>query len=109
MPYLKFAFANGPSYSKHRSNCSNERISMETMIDRENVEFSAPATVPLNAETHGGEDVVVYAIGSYAHLFTGSMEQHEIPHFMAYAGCIGDGLTACDQELEQKDERANIT
>lgn len=104
MPYLKFAFANGPGYKKHRSNSSNERVSMETMADREDIEFRAPAMVPLKSETHGGEDVAIYAIGPYAHLFTGSMEENEIPHFMAYAGCIGSGLTACDDDSEQPEE-----
>lgn len=104
MPYLKFAFANGPGYSKHRSNLTNERISMDNMTDREHIDFLAPAMVPLASETHGGEDVVIYANGPYAHLFTGSMEENEIPHFMAYAGCIGSGLTACDIDPEQPEE-----
>lgn len=48
-----------------------------------------PTTVPLDEETHGGDDVGVYAIGPYAHLFTGVYEQHFIAHAMMYATCLG--------------------
>lgn len=54
-----------------------------------------PATVPLSSETHGGDDVGIFAIGPYSHLFTGVLEQNVIPHLMAYASCVGDGYTAC--------------
>ncbi|CAF4356811.1 unnamed protein product, partial [Rotaria magnacalcarata] len=40
-------------------------------------------------ETHGGEDVPVYARGPWSHLFIGTMEQHTIAHKMAYAACWG--------------------
>lgn len=48
------------------------------------------------SETHAGDDVGVFASGPWANLFTGVLEQNVIPHFMAYAACIGNGLTACD-------------
>lgn len=37
----------------------------------------------------------VFALGPWSHLFTGVFEQNLIPHVMAYASCIGDGMTAC--------------
>jgi len=46
--------------------------------------------VPLKSETHGGEDVAVYATGPMSHLFTGVNEQHYLAHAVAYAACIGD-------------------
>ena len=46
--------------------------------------------VPLRYETHGGEDVAVYASGPMSHLFTGVNEQHYLAHAIAYAACIGD-------------------
>lgn len=52
------------------------------------------AMAPISSETHGGDDVLIYAKGShapYAHLFTGVHQQSFIPHALAYAGCIGDG------------------
>lgn len=57
-----------------------------------------PATAPLDSETHSGEEVGIFASGPWAHLFTGVLEQNVIPHAMAFASCVGDGLTACDDE-----------
>lgn len=54
----------------------------------------------MDYETHGGEDVAIYARGPYSHLFSGVLEQNTIPHFMAFASCIGDGLTACNRRSD---------
>jgi hypothetical protein len=43
----------------------------------------------LTSESHGGEDVPVFAQGPWSHLFIGTMEQHTIAHKMAYAACVG--------------------
>ncbi len=43
----------------------------------------------MRSETHGGEDVAIYARGPMGHLFEGTVEQSYIPHAMAYAACIG--------------------
>lgn len=56
------------------------------------------AAVPLDAETHGGEDVAIYAKGPMAHLFHGIKEQHYIAHVMAYAACLHP-YTDCPPEL----------
>lgn len=48
-----------------------------------------PAMVPVESETHGGEDVGVYASGPWSHLFVGNYEQNVIPVAMAYAARIG--------------------
>lgn len=41
--------------------------------------------VPTGGETHGGEDVGVWAAGPYAHLLHGTIEQHVIFHLMDYS------------------------
>jgi alkaline phosphatase len=41
------------------------------------------AIIPLNSETHGAEDVAIFAYGPQAHLFHGIMEQNVIYHVMA--------------------------
>lgn len=46
-------------------------------------------------ETHGGEDVAVFAKGPLAHLLHGVHEQNYIPHVMAYAACIGQNREHC--------------
>ncbi len=43
----------------------------------------------LDKETHGAEDVAIYANGPMSHLFEGTVEQSFIPHAMAYSACIG--------------------
>ena len=40
---------------------------------------------PLGSETHGGEDVGVYASGPGAHLIGGAVEQSYLFHVMAHA------------------------
>lgn len=45
--------------------------------------------VPMDDETHGGDDVGVYASGPWSHLFIGNYEQSSIPVAMAYAAQIG--------------------
>ena len=57
-----------------------------------------PGTLPRSEETHGGDDVGIWAVGPWAHLYQGSLEQHVIPHIMAYASCIGPGLKSCDDK-----------
>lgn len=60
-----------------------------------------PSYVKSNDGHHSGEDVGVFASGPFDHLFTGVLEQNAIPHLMAYAACIGDGLTMCDDNVEE--------
>lgn len=51
--------------------------------------------MPLRHETHGGEDVAIFARGPMAHLLHGVHEQNYIPHVMAYAACIGANRDHC--------------
>ena len=48
------------------------------------------ATIPMSSETHGGEDVGVWAAGPYAHLIRGTIEQNVIFHVMDYAFGFGN-------------------
>ncbi|ALC48273.1 CG8105 [Drosophila busckii] len=45
---------------------------------------------------HSGEDVAIFAQGPQSHLFSGVMEQNLLPHLMAYAACLGQGVTLCN-------------
>lgn len=92
-PYLTISYANGGGF--HNYFKDGERIDPSTVLTAAE-KNRHPSTVPLSTETHGGDDVGVFASGPYSHLFTGTYEQHVLPHLMAYAACIGDGLTACD-------------
>ncbi|XP_012877320.1 PREDICTED: intestinal-type alkaline phosphatase-like [Dipodomys ordii] len=79
--YTSILYGNGPGY---------------VLGDRPNVtesESGAPtyrqqAAVPVGSETHGGEDVAVFARGPQAHLIHGVQEQNYIAHVMAFAACL---------------------
>lgn len=47
--------------------------------------------VNLPYETHGGDDVAVFALGPWAHLFVGNYEQNYIPYAIGYAANMGPG------------------
>ncbi|KAL7029975.1 hypothetical protein ACKWTF_006457 [Chironomus riparius] len=98
LPYMTISYANGRSFPKHVKD--GKRIDptiLSQYIDNINThEF--PVTVARKDETHGGEDVGIWSIGPWSHLFQGTLEQNVIPHIMAYASCVGDGLKACDNQ-----------
>ncbi|CAH2044359.1 unnamed protein product, partial [Iphiclides podalirius] len=93
VPYMTLSYTNGPGFRPHDSHGVREDV---TQSDYHGVEFMAPAGVPLEAETHGGDDVAVFARGPHHALFSGLYEQSQLPHLMAYAACLGPGLHACD-------------
>ncbi|GAB0093479.1 Alkaline phosphatase [Sergentomyia squamirostris] len=82
-PYFTMGYANGPGYGTHVVSGVG-RVDPRS-FDRSAWNFEFPVMAPRDSETHGGEDVPVYASGPWAHLFTGTYEQHVIPHLIAYA------------------------
>ncbi|XP_053947174.1 membrane-bound alkaline phosphatase-like [Anastrepha ludens] len=94
VPYLTLSYANGPGYETFYDVVNKVRRDPTTLITGD-IYDAFPATAPLDSETHGGDDVAVFASGPWSHLFTGTYEQNTIPHLMAYASCLSDGLTAC--------------
>ncbi|XP_068599095.1 alkaline phosphatase, tissue-nonspecific isozyme [Brachionichthys hirsutus] len=89
-PFTSILYGNGPGYKM--ANGVRENVST---IDYQENNYQAQAAVPLTSETHGGEDVAVFAKGPLAHLLHGVHEQNYIPHVMAYAGCIGKNKEHC--------------
>ncbi|XP_017012470.2 alkaline phosphatase [Drosophila takahashii] len=87
LPFTILSYANGPGFTDTYSSESG-RIDLGH-TDTTNEEFAFQATVPLSSETHGAEDVGVFASGPFEHLFTGNYEQSSIPAMMAYAANIG--------------------
>ncbi|XP_035899102.1 uncharacterized protein LOC118506287 [Anopheles stephensi] len=89
LPYTTLSYANGEGFSQtYVDGNPSKRIDVSD-YDFTNYRQRYLATVPLSSETHGGEDVGVYASGPSAHLFGGSMEQNVIPMLIAYATNIG--------------------
>jgi alkaline phosphatase len=56
-----------------------------TLSITSNLNYAQESTYPLQSETHGGEDVGIFAKGPNAHLFRGSLEQSMIYWIMADA------------------------
>lgn len=51
-------------------------------------QYRQQALVPLQDATHGGEDVALYAIGPFSHLFHRTIDNTFIAHAMKYALCL---------------------
>jgi alkaline phosphatase len=54
-------------------------------VDTTAVDYMQEALVPLNGETHGGEDVGVWASGPGSHAVRGSLEQNALYHIIVQA------------------------
>uniref|UniRef100_A0A8D0DXQ9 Alkaline phosphatase n=1 Tax=Salvator merianae TaxID=96440 RepID=A0A8D0DXQ9_SALMN len=89
-PFTSILYGNGPGYKVVGG--ERENVSMVNFTD---ANYQAQSAVPLRMETHGGEDVAVFAKGPMAHLLHGVHEQNYIPHVMAYAACIGENKGHC--------------
>lgn len=89
MPYPTLSYANGPGfYNTYTESGQRWNYSADgTNFSDANLAYMA--MVPMDDETHGGDDVGVFASGPWAHLFTGNYEQNNIPVAMAYAARIG--------------------
>ncbi|NWH88508.1 PPBI1 phosphatase, partial [Aegithalos caudatus] len=81
--YTSILYGNGPGYSIRDG--ARPAASLPAAEDKD---YRQQAAVPLETETHSGEDVVVLAQGPMAHLFHGVQEQHYIAHAIAYAACL---------------------
>ena len=81
-PYTTLSYANGSSaYDTFED---DERVDL-TDIDTTDKDFKQQSLLPSPSETHGGEDVAVFASGPGAELVAGVMEQNEIFHVMVKA------------------------
>ncbi|XP_058828962.1 alkaline phosphatase 4-like [Topomyia yanbarensis] len=95
LPYETITYANGPGFRYHRASDDPAEpkshgtwIPVETM-DRSPISYRHLSSLPLDDETHGGEDVAVFAAGPGSGLVRGTFEQNYIAYVMSYAGCMG--------------------
>lgn len=89
--YTNVGYANGPGY-KHPSNRNgNYSAARKDPVNEEvtKMTYAQDSLVPLYHETHGGEDVGIYAKGPMAHLFHSTHEQHYIAHVAMRSLCVG--------------------
>lgn len=80
-PYPTLGYANGPgSVYKESVDHATRPIGDEEEV--QDLEYIQPSLVPTGSETHGGQDVTIYASGPDAYLFSGVVEQNYIFHVM---------------------------
>ncbi len=101
LPYTTLGYANGGGYSgaskdqpegpkrfphpgKGFAGIAKGRPDLSA-VNTSDPDYLQEAAVPMESETHGGEDVAIYAGGPGAHLIHGVQEQNVIFHVMAEA------------------------
>jgi alkaline phosphatase len=75
--YTALSYRDGPGADINREEHDDE--------DLYDPNYQQIALVPMDYETHGGEDVALYAIGPQSQLFSGTLEQHWVFHALKYA------------------------
>jgi len=94
MPYTTLSYANGLGFRDFGENTNLDRTYTEdgnagrkdlSIVNTVTSGFHQESLVPLPVETHGGEDVSIYARGPGASLVTGTAEQSVLFHVMEYA------------------------
>ncbi|KAI5930534.1 Intestinal-type alkaline phosphatase [Manis javanica] len=88
--YTSILYGNGPGFALN----GTFRPEVNDSQSRDPA-YQQQAAVPLSSETHGGEDVAVFARGPQAHLVHGVQEQSFVAHVMAFAACL-EPYAACD-------------
>lgn len=94
-PYTTLSYANGPGYTgasdtqaagpkthPHRVRsytAANGRPDL-TQVDTTHPDYMQEALVPMRSESHGGEDVGIWARGPGSHAIRGTLEQNSIYH-----------------------------
>ena len=81
-PYTTLGYSNGTGARP----ADRPTLTEEAVISPD---YKQEANIPLTAETHGGEDVAIFATGVNAQLIRGSMEQNWIFYVMADALRLG--------------------
>lgn len=78
LPFTTLVYANGPGY------VAGARPDL-TGVDTADPDYLQEATVPRSGESHGGDDVGIWARGPGADAVRGSVEQNTIFHFLLQA------------------------
>ncbi|CAN0263205.1 unnamed protein product [Chrysoparadoxa australica] len=93
-PYTTLGYINGRGFHPHVDGQSPDQFNHLpnpgrpadlSQLDTTLPNYHQEAGVPLDSETHAGEDVPIYAVGPQAHLFHGTQEQTYLFYVMQYA------------------------
>lgn len=121
MPYTTLGYANGPGYigasdqqpeglKKFPHQVSGVQMADGrpdlNQVDTEHPDFMQETAIPLASETHGGEDVGIWARGPGASAVRGTVEQNVIFHFLTQANPrlrkLICNLSACEKSVPTK-------
>ena len=83
-PYSTVSYANGPGWVQGERGAPDTSPGgrQQSLVPTESTDRDGTVYV---SESHGGEDVALYAIGPWSHLVGGVLEQNAIFHIMKYA------------------------
>jgi len=101
-PYTILSYANGPGGEAPVLDQDQKPVVDAPRKTRENLtgkdtktpDFIQQSLVPLTSESHGGEDVAIFASGPWSHLFNGVVDENYIFHVMNYATKISERAQA---------------
>lgn len=101
LPYTTLGYANGPGYAGANENAPEGpktagKLSRRwqqarhgrpdlSEVDTEHPDYLQEAMLPMASETHGGDDVGVWARGAGSHAVRGNIEQNTLFHLMVQA------------------------
>ncbi|MEQ8265154.1 alkaline phosphatase [Pseudohaliea sp.] len=103
LPYTTLGYRNGRGFRDFGDETDADTTYAEppnpgradlTAVDTEAPGFHQEALVPTDSETHGGEDVAVYAIGPGAAAVSGVQEQSNVFHVMNAAAALAAAADA---------------
>ncbi|MDE1462473.1 alkaline phosphatase [Spartinivicinus poritis] len=98
LPYTTLGYYSGQGAASDQS--GQRQPGRMNIIDAntKSKNYFQEALLPMSSETHGGEDVAIYASGPWAHLFHGVHEQNYIYHVMAHAAKLNDPQSTQQQQ-----------
>ena len=100
-PITTLGYANGPGAVK-------EGEPRPVPANTTAPDYKQQSLVPLDSETHGGEDVAIFAGGPWAHLFAGVVEQNYIYHVIDHATKLARTLRAsCSRSVGRLSGRSS--
>ncbi|KAM7541639.1 hypothetical protein Aperf_G00000022339 [Anoplocephala perfoliata] len=79
-------YSSGPTGATNTSRV--DLTSPQVVANLHDKNFAQPTFVPLPWSTHGGEDVGLYAIGIFSHLFHSTVDNTFVAQAMKYAMCL---------------------
>lgn len=96
-PYTTLGYQNGGPLRPRGDDA--EPLTDEIVMDPN---YRQQSAMPMGSETHSGEDVIAFAVGPWAHLVDGTMEQNTLHHVITHA--YGWSATAAMVEADYDDD-----